>query len=168
MHSESAREQLHAKWLPSGTNSLPSGLCQLSQVLKDARVIMCGQWKPLATSRAGPSQSRCSLGAGVLCQIMCRLNPEYIIIKIKIKKQTKKKWPLPTQPSAQGCSCDHMWPVEALGHLTCWPKSAQVQPWCWCAMQDLVQSQPNCSAQSWSSLGTGVLSQIMCKLNPDY
>ena len=77
MHSESAREQLHAKWLPSGTNSLPSGLCQLSQVLKGARVIMCGQWKPLATSRAGPSQSRCSLGAGVLCQIMCRLNPEY-------------------------------------------------------------------------------------------
>ena len=78
MHSESAREQLHAKWLPSGTDSLPSGLCQLSQVLKGARVIMCGEWKPLATSRAGPSQSRCSLGAGVLCQIMCRLNPEYI------------------------------------------------------------------------------------------
>ena len=65
-----------AKWLPSGTNSLPSGLCQLSQVLEGARVIMCGQWKHLATSRAGPSQSRCSLGAGVLGQIMCRLNPD--------------------------------------------------------------------------------------------
>ena len=45
---------------------MPSGLCQHSQVVKGACVIMCGQWKDLATSRAGPSQSRCSLGAGVL------------------------------------------------------------------------------------------------------
>ena len=142
MHSESAREQLHAKWLPSGTNSLPSGLCQLSQVLKDARVIMCGQWKPLATSRAGPSQSRCSLGAGVLCQIMCRLNPEYIIIKIKIKKQTKK---------------------SGLCQLSQVLKGARViicGQWKPLATSRAGPSQRKCS------LGVGVLCKILCRVNP--
>ena len=69
-------EQLHAKWclVPSGTHSLPSAQWQPSQVPKGARVITCGQWKHLVTSRAGPSQARCSLGAGVLCKIMCKSN----------------------------------------------------------------------------------------------
>ena len=58
---------------------MPSGLCQHSQVVKGACVISCGQWKHLATSHAGPSQSRCSLGAGVLGQIMCKLNPDLLV-----------------------------------------------------------------------------------------
>ena len=50
-------------------------VCQLSHVLSGARVIIYGQYEHLATCRHGPSQSQCSLGAGVLGQILSSLQP---------------------------------------------------------------------------------------------
>ena len=52
--------------------------CQLSHVLRGARVTCCGQYRPLVTSCHGPSQSRCSLGAGVLGQTLCILQPKLL------------------------------------------------------------------------------------------
>ena len=42
--------------------------------------------------------------------------------------QVLAKWPMATQPYAQGCSCDHMWSVEAHGHRMAWFKAEQIQP----------------------------------------
>lgn len=61
------------------------------------------------------------------------------------------KWPLQTQPCAQGRSCDQRWSRKAQGHsmsswhgprtshvIMAWPKSKKVQSWCWRARLDLV------------------------------
>ena len=53
--------------------------CQLSHVLKGARVTGCGQYRPLVTSCHGTSQSGCSLGAGVLGQTLCSLQPKMLM-----------------------------------------------------------------------------------------
>ena len=69
----------HAEWCHVRLSACQVSVCQLSQVLQGARVIICGHWKPLATSRAGPAHSRCSLGAGVLRQILCKSNLKYCL-----------------------------------------------------------------------------------------
>ena len=68
----------HAEWCHVRLSACQVSEYQLSHVLQGARVITCGHWKPLATSRAGPAQSRCSLGVGVLCQILCKPNLMYL------------------------------------------------------------------------------------------